>query len=711
MDAFTRRSFVKSLGIAAGLGSIPAIASAETTQSEPDVPMPNTVSDRTGLRFRQVHLDFHTSPLITEVGVDFNASEFVRMLKDAHVDSINLFAKGHHGMMYYPSKVGPVHPGLKFDLLGEQIAACHKAGILTPVYMTVVWDQYAAELHADWCVLNEHGAMIHNNAAGATVDASPLEAGWRWLCPNTPYLDYVNAQAEEVARNYEVDGFWFDILLNPPNGCFCTFCMAEREKLGLDSSKLENRVKHSKMVFQRAMDRLQSTVKRYRPDATTFFNGQVRIGMRPNLKHYTQIEVESLPGGEWGYGHFAVMSRYVRNLGLDYLGMDARFHRTWGDFGSLRNQAALNFECFRMLAQAGKCSVGDQMHPRGRLLKPVYNLIGTTYKSVEEKEPWCVGAHAVTEIGVLSTLKLSQSSTVAISDTGATNLLSELQHQFDILDAESDFSRYKVVILPDSHRLDSTLLNKTRTFLARGGKLILSHESGLDPDGKRFALEDLGLEYSGPSPYQGDNGDYFRAMGGMSDDIPDMVHFTYASGSLVKAQPGTEVLAQFWKPYFDRTYEHFSSHRQTPWEQITDYAVATQRGNIVYLSFPVFAAYAQNAYRVHKLLVRNCLRRLLPNPLLIAELPSTTEATVTEQNGSRIVHLLHYPTSRRAPGLDIVEDTIPLNNVKIALRTTNKPLRVYLAPQRKSLRYEFREGYSETVVPLVDGHQMVVFES
>ena len=711
MDALTRRSFVKSLGIAAGLSSIPAVVEAQSDSSLPDVPMPATVTDPKGLRFRQVHLDFHTSPLITDVGVDFDASAFVQTLKDAHVNSINVFAKGHHGMAYYPSKVGPVHPGLKIDLLGEQISACHKADILTPVYLTIVWDQYAAEQHADWCVLNEQGGMIHNNMAGNTVDASPLEAGWRWLCPNTPYLDYVSAQAEEVAKNYEVDGFWFDILLIPPNGCFCHYCMQEREKLGLDSTKLEDRAKHSQMVFQRAIDRLYSTVRKYRPNVATFFNGQVMIGMRPFLKYYTQIEVESLPGGEWGYGHFAVMSRYVRNLGMDYLGMDARFHRTWGDFGSLRNQAALNFECFRMLAQAGKCSVGDQMHPRGRLLEPVYNLIGTTYKSVEEKEPWCAGARAVTEIGVLSTFKTSQSSAVAVSDGGATNLLMQLQYQFDILDSESDFSPYKVVILPDSHRFDAALLNKTRSYLAGGGKLILSHESGLDIDGKQFALDEMGLEYTGPSPYVGDKGDYFYALEGANEDIPAMVQFTYATGSLVKAQPGTDVLARFWKPYFDRTYEHFSSHRQTPWDKAEEYAVTAQRGNIVYISFPVFAAYAQNAYLVHKLLVRNCLRRLLPDPLLKAELPSTAESTVTEQSGKQIVHLLHYPAARRAPDLDIVEEAIPLANVKIALRTPKEPSRVYLAPQRQSLKVAFDGKYAHTIVPSVDGHQMVVFEA
>ncbi len=157
MDSFTRRSFVKSLGVTVGLGSI--ASAAEGQLSAPDVPAPGTLPNPKGLRFRQVHLDFHTSPLITDVAVDFDAPAFVQTLKDAHVNSINIFAKCHHGMAYYPSKVGPVHPGLKIDLLGEMIAACHKADILTPVYITVMWDQYAAEQHADWRVLDKNGEV------------------------------------------------------------------------------------------------------------------------------------------------------------------------------------------------------------------------------------------------------------------------------------------------------------------------------------------------------------------------------------------------------------------------------------------------------------------------------------------------------------------------------------------------------------------------
>jgi hypothetical protein len=681
--------------------SFPPRAEAATSNSMPDVPVPRTSSDPGELRFRQVHLDFHTSPLIPGIGADFDPDEFVHTLKDASVNSINIFAKCHHGMAYYPTKVGVMHPNLKFDLLGRMIEACHRADILTPVYYTIMWDQHAAMNHSDWRVLDE---------TGKDDGAGPLEAGWIRLCPNTPYLDYCVAQSEEIARNYDVDGFWFDILEYSSYGCFCPCCMREREKLGLDSTRQEDRARHSEIVLARALDRLSSAVKKYKPQAMLFFNGRVRIGMRPYLKYFTQVEIESLPGGGWGYAHFAIMSRYVRNLGLDYLGMDGRFHRSWGDFGGLRNQAALDYECFRMLAQAGKCSVGDQLHPRGKLVKPVYELIGRTYRSVAEKEPWCRGARAVTEIGYLSTAHFLVPVSVARSDEGVTNMLEELHHQFDTLDRESDFSRYKIIILPDGHRLDEELTRKVKDYLASGGRLILSHESGLDPEGKRFVLPDFGVDYEAPSPYQGNKGDYFEVLEGLNEGIPQTVHFSYTPGSLVKAQPGTATLARFWQPYFDRNYLHFSSHRQTAYEKPTDYAVVTQKGSVIYISFPVFSGYALNAYRVQKLLVRNCIARLLPTPLVRTNAPSTAELTVTEQQGRRIVHVLHYPAERRCPDLDIVEDVIPLSNLRIALRMESRPTRVYLAPQRQSLKFDYADGYAQVVVPSVEGHQMVVFE-
>ena len=51
--------------------------------------------------------------------------------------------------------------------------------------------------------------------------------------------------------------------------------------------------------------------------------------IREILKHYTHIEIESLPGGSWGYSFYEMAARYERNLGLETMGMTGAFHRSW----------------------------------------------------------------------------------------------------------------------------------------------------------------------------------------------------------------------------------------------------------------------------------------------------------------------------------------------------------------------------------------------
>ena len=46
------------------------------------------------LRYRQVHLDFHTSGEIENIGKQFSKEQFQSMLKKGHVDSVTVFLLG-----------------------------------------------------------------------------------------------------------------------------------------------------------------------------------------------------------------------------------------------------------------------------------------------------------------------------------------------------------------------------------------------------------------------------------------------------------------------------------------------------------------------------------------------------------------------------------------------------------------------------------------
>ena len=106
------------------------------------------------MNFRQVHLDFHTSGEIENIGSRFSKEQFQNALKMGHVNSITLFSKCHHGWAYHPSEANTMHPHLDFDLLGAEIEAAHEIGVKTPIYISAGLDEKMARLHPDWLYRN-----------------------------------------------------------------------------------------------------------------------------------------------------------------------------------------------------------------------------------------------------------------------------------------------------------------------------------------------------------------------------------------------------------------------------------------------------------------------------------------------------------------------------------------------------------------------------
>jgi hypothetical protein len=674
----------------------------------------------TELRFRQVHLDFHTSEQIAGIGAAFDAEQFVETLLRARVDSITCFARCHHGWLYYDSELHPErrHPNLSTDLLRRQIEVCHAHDIRVPIYITVQWDHYTAERHPEWLARDEQGRPI---------GTPPFEAGfYRRLCVNSPYRDFLKAHTREVLETLPVDGLFFDIVHALP--CACRYCCVGMDLLGMDPSSRAERLAYGQQVIEGFKREMTAFVRELNPDCTIFYNaGHVGTSDRATAEAFTHWELESLPSGGWGYLHFPIAQRYARTLGLDCLGMTGKFHTSWGDFHSFKNQAALEYECFRMLALGAKCSVGDQLPPSGALDEAVYDLIGAVYGSVAEKEPWCRGARPLSEIAVLSPEEFGgpEGARLPQATMGVERMLDEGAQQFDIVDTQADFGAYQLLILPDCIPVDEALAAKIEGYLAAGGALIASFESGLAPDKGRMALAALGVELEGDGPRDahgqlvrgrhfpsGDYTEYLRPGALIGAGLPPTEHAMYMRGLEVRVGDGAEVLAETVASFFDRTYRHFSSHRQTPASAEVRGPAIVRRGRAIYFAHPIFGQYAQNAPRWCKRLFLNAVDMLLPQPLLRHDGPSSVFATLLEQPAERrqIVHLLHYIPERRGADFDVIEDVIPLHNLGVSVRAAGEVRRVVTAPEGAELPFR-REGERVAfTLPLLHGHQMVVLE-
>jgi len=204
-------------------------------------------------RQRQIHLDFHTGPQIPSVGGAFNARAFAETYKRAHVNSVTVFAKCHHGHLYFPTKHPARHPHLKsgLDLCGEQVEALRRVGIRAPVYISVQCDEFAADTHPEW---------IAQYPDGSHIWAKPLEPGWQILDMSSPYLEFLEAQTEEICKRYKpVDGVFFDMCWNQPS--VSNWAMEKMLDLNLDPTREEDRWRYSADLADRYMGRLIKIVR------------------------------------------------------------------------------------------------------------------------------------------------------------------------------------------------------------------------------------------------------------------------------------------------------------------------------------------------------------------------------------------------------------------------------------------------------------------
>lgn len=654
------------------------------------------------LPFRQIHLDFHTSEQIPGIGDSFDPAHFADTMAEAGVNSVTVFARCHHGMIYYDTRFPARHPHMKRDLLREQIDALHARGIRAPIYITVGLDEYMAERHPEWVEMTPDGRVR---------GAGPLEAGWRKLCFNTPYLDYVEEQTVEVLQTFgdDVDGLFFDIISH--NECCCRYCMTDMLDSGYDPENPQDRRAFGREVLTAFKRRFTDVIRQHNAECTIFYNaGHVGPAVRDSLDTYTHLELESLPTGGWGYEHFPTTVRFAKLLGQEYLGMTGKFHKSWADFGGFKDQPALEYECFLSLANGAKISVGDQLHPRGAINTATYDLVGSVFRQVKEKEPWCDDTEPVSEIAVFTPEALSDSAVrVHPAISGAYRMLIEADYQFDIVDEHVDFESYPLLILPDVITLTAKLKAKVAKYMARGGRVLASFKSGMDPAETGFVLDELGIKLAGPSPF---TPAYVAAGPYLQNGLLDTEYVLYDAGLDVNPQAGTERLAELWNPYFNRTYQHFSSHRQTPVDAPSGYPAVVQHDGAIYVSHPLFTMYHEHGMQAYKQLILNAIERLLPKKLVMAAAPSTAQMNLNYQpeHNRYVLHILHYIPERRFSAVDVVQDIIPLYDIALSLRLPKKPLRVYCAPENEELECEWTDECAQLVVPEVRGHQMIVFD-
>jgi len=288
-------------------------------------------------------------------------------------------------------------------------------------------------------------------------------------------------------------------------------------------------------------------------------------------------------------------------------------------------------------------------------------------------------------------------------DAGCARILLEGKYLFDYIDIEADFLKHKLIILPDRVSIDEELTKKLKEFTQNGGKVLATGMSGIDENG-RFML-DFGCEFDGKNGF---SPSYARPRFDVKS-LRNSAYLIYSDEYKIKNVTG-EVLVECENPYFNRTPEHFCSHHHAPNNPDDKKPAVVMGRDGVYIAWDIFNEYASVGSIAVKEMVVEIIEKLMPNKTVKTNLPAQGVITVTKQGDRKNVHLLYAAPARRGEYTDIIEDLLPVYDTMVSVKCEARPQRVFLAPERKEISFDYDGAYTHFKVDKFECHKIVVLE-
>jgi hypothetical protein len=196
-------------------------------------------------------------------------------------------------------------------------------------------------------------------------------------------------------------------------------------------------------------------------------------------------------------------------------------------------------------------------------------------------------------------------------------------------------------------------------------------------------------------------------------DIPAYEYALYEGASRWRASGAARVVAQLGEPAFQRSAEHYTSHAQSPFDHLTEFAAVAVSGRVGLFGFPMGASYYSQGYWVYRSALKHVLKSILPTPLIDTSAPVSTEITVNRQERPRsryLVHIVNWSANRGTPRHPVFhEEPVPLANVKVRLNLPVSAGKVRAVIAGSDLESRRVGSGVEVTVPRVPVHEVLVF--
>ena len=458
-----------------------------------------------------------------------------------------VFSTGYYpgGTAFFQSKIAPHYPGLgERDLLAEAIEAARANGQRVVAYLASIWgnrELYFA--HPDWAQRKANGAVTSWDADYNSVAMDPL----------SPYRDYFASIVGEIGESYDVDGFYFDEpsfqSWSASRACqqafeaefgsplpvdeqwddpvFQTFLrwrcqqIAEWRRSLYRDAKRADRCVFFQGAFPLGVLSAESASLSGAPRQPSYYRERFGVSWHVPLAHADDMAQTAATGdiahmelyrasiGEplWWYG---VAMRYVQSIakGKQALVLSMMAQSPFDLYGL--SEAELRLSTAELLAN--NASLLFARYYPDQVDQAAWEQVYARFAEAKALAPYLMNRQSVPYVALLYSAatverfdyRASKPSHIGEVKGFAKALLQE-KILFDII-TEADLAErldgYRALIIPNASCLAAESKALLRQFVAGGGGLIASYESGMyDATGQRSGHDDFadafGLRYTG----------------------------------------------------------------------------------------------------------------------------------------------------------------------------------------------------------------------
>ena len=673
-------------------------------------------------KLRRILVDMHIADWNKEFMSQFSAENYAHMMRQSGAEVAQITAGSCLGLCYWPTDIGFRHKQLHGrDILGETLEACHAEGLATQIFLNT-WNREAYEKYPQW-------RMIFENGLGS-VEYGYDNGRFGLCCPNTGYQDFFISMLDELNKNYNTLGFWIDMVGYWNVICYCPTCrMRFREEsfyedlprvIDWNNPHWNAFVKFREHCLNEFARKIYITIKNRTPErSVTFQSGALRMGWlgggnSPEFFQCGDYLAEDLSGDRFEQVFCSKMySALSKNKPIEFMlsRCEHLSHHT-----TPRTMDDMKMLSFAALANQTSFTLIDAIDPIGTLDRRFYEYasqINSTYALYESYikgtsvplTDCAIYYSADSQVNIDISVPVEQRmNAVSRSPRCFANIartFSEAHILFSFAAADSDLTRFPVLILSDCARLSEEECEIIRAYVYGGGKLYASYATSLyDPDEgicKDFKLADIfGVNYTGTKTVSGTyispTEDSFLNKF-CSKQYPVMLN----SGQIcVKAADNSEILGNLTLPCSNPNERNYfsSAISNPPWIWTDSPAVVHHKhgkGEVIY-----FAGKLEEVeFNFQRNIFANLIKSLAPG-IVSTNAPKWVEITLFDQpeNGCLILAFLNRPS-------DLPPS--PQMNIKTVLKLPKiyKVEKLLVAPDESEIPFKmFPEGFEFVIETL-----------